>query len=143
MIRRPTRSTRTDTLFPNTSLFRSLVDAVELVAVRTVIMQPFPLHHARLIQLGRRVGAVVEQHRRVAAVPGEIKAAVEVLVLPAPGLLDQRAGGVRQAEGFVVATADHVVDEVEAHIRSEEHTSELQSTMLNSYAVLCLKKKIS
>src|SRR3546814_8601111 len=91
MIRRPTRSTRTDTLFPNTSLFRSLVDAVELVAVRTVIMQPFPLHHARLIQLGRRVGAVVEQHRRVAAVPGEIKAAVEVLVLPAPGLLDQRA----------------------------------------------------
>src|SRR3546814_13291999 len=28
-----------------------------------------------------------------------------------------------------------------AHIRSEEHTSELQSLMRISYAVLCLKKK--
>src|SRR3546814_2695600 len=27
------------------------------------------------------------------------------------------------------------------HIRSEEHTSELQSLMRNSYAVFCLKKK--
>src|SRR3546814_2950971 len=29
----------------------------------------------------------------------------------------------------------------DAHIRSEEHTSELQSLMRNSYAVFCLKKK--
>src|SRR3546814_3254116 len=28
------------------------------------------------------------------------------------------------------------------HDRSEEHTSELQSLMRNSYAVLCLKKQI-
>src|SRR3546814_10082171 len=28
-----------------------------------------------------------------------------------------------------------------AHIRSEEHTSELQSLMRSSYAVFCLKKK--
>src|SRR3546814_9731801 len=28
------------------------------------------------------------------------------------------------------------------HLRSEEHTSELQSLMRNSYAVFCLKKKI-
>src|SRR3546814_7707259 len=27
------------------------------------------------------------------------------------------------------------------HVRSEEHTSELQSLMRNSYAVFCLKKK--
>src|SRR3546814_7598801 len=31
--------------------------------------------------------------------------------------------------------------EVEGAERSEEHTSELQSLMRNSYAVLCLKKK--
>src|SRR3546814_1127996 len=30
-----------------------------------------------------------------------------------------------------------------AALRSEEHTSELQSLMRNSYAVFCLKKKIS
>src|SRR3546814_4852634 len=29
------------------------------------------------------------------------------------------------------------------HVRSEEHTSELQSLMRISYAVFCLKKKIS
>src|SRR3546814_1792129 len=32
------------------------------------------------------------------------------------------------------------VDDVEAHVRSEEHTSELQSLMRISYAVFCLKK---
>src|SRR3546814_2958851 len=32
---------------------------------------------------------------------------------------------------------------VSAPIRSEEHTSELQSLMRNSYAVFCLKKKIT
>src|SRR3546814_8773790 len=31
--------------------------------------------------------------------------------------------------------------EVLAHLRSEEHTSELPSLMRNSYAVFCLKKK--
>src|SRR3546814_4035441 len=30
---------------------------------------------------------------------------------------------------------------IEAEFRSEEHTSELQSLMRNSYAVFCLKKK--
>src|SRR3546814_2951904 len=30
-----------------------------------------------------------------------------------------------------------------AHVRSEEHTSELQSLMRISYAVFCLKKKIT
>src|SRR3546814_6876863 len=31
----------------------------------------------------------------------------------------------------------------DAHVRSEEHTSELQSLMLISYAVFCLQKKKS
>src|SRR3546814_4851872 len=34
------------------------------------------------------------------------------------------------------------VDFMHASRRSEEHTSELQSLMRNSYAVFCLKKKI-
>src|SRR3546814_8312909 len=36
--------------------------------------------------------------------------------------------------------AEHHI--VAAQVRSEEHTSELQSLMRNSYAVFCLKKKI-
>src|SRR3546814_4945096 len=44
------------------------------------------------------------------------------------------------------ATADddrhrELHDEIEAGMRSEEHTSELQSLMRISYAVFCLKKK--
>src|SRR3546814_3897305 len=35
----------------------------------------------------------------------------------------------------------HVIDRAAALIRSEEHTSELQSLMRISYAVFCLKKK--
>src|SRR3546814_2155766 len=59
-----------------------------------------------------------------------------------PGLLDgsrlvtvalHEAGDVR-VPGVPVTTARHAP-------RSEEHTSELQSLMRNSYAVFCLKKK--
>src|SRR3546814_5925589 len=44
------------------------------------------------------------------------------------------------------AAADYLErhrDELLAQIRSEEHTSELQSLMRTSYAVFCLKKKIN
>src|SRR3546814_3215641 len=44
--------------------------------------------------------------------------------------------GVEHADG--VRSAAHAGDQ---HVRSEEHTSELQSLMRNSYAVFCLKKK--
>src|SRR3546814_3653260 len=73
MIRRPPRSTRTDTLFPYTTLFRSV----------------------------RRPGAMVFEPPARHARP-----------VPHPDRL-----------------------------RSEEHTSELQSLMRISYAVFCLKKK--
>src|SRR3546814_965797 len=77
MIRRPPRSTRTDTLFPYTTLFRSFA----------------------------AVGALVEH------------------LVDDPEFL-----------GFVG------LEELVA-VRSEEHTSELQSLMRISYAVFCLKKK--
>src|SRR3546814_2149909 len=44
----------------------------------------------------------------------------------------------REDEGEGPAPADH---EQSDRKRSEEHTSELQSLMRNSYAVLCLNKK--
>src|SRR3546814_2630859 len=89
MIRRPPRSTRTDTLFPYTTLFRSPVGGAELGE------DP----------LGRC--CVVAGHHDEWAV---------------------RAG------------AEALRDEL---VRSEEHTSELQSLMRSSYAVFCLKKKTS
>src|SRR3546814_17920540 len=84
MIRQPPRSTRTDTLFPDTTLFRSLIE-------------------------NRRgsIGADIS-HGQTAA----------WLVPAGPGRRSSRK-----------------------NIRSEEHTSELQSLMRNSHAVFCLNKK--
>src|SRR3546814_8940667 len=58
-----------------------------------------------------------------------------------------RLGGIRSANQGVVTINDRdqgspQVKKVRV-VRSEEHTSELQSLMRNSYAVFCLKKKIT
>src|SRR3546814_9445187 len=51
------------------------------------------------------------------------------------------AGGFRFLHiGFEMAPSDEVLKWAEG-VRSEEHTSELQSLMRISYAVFCLKKK--
>src|SRR3546814_5476436 len=54
---------------------------------------------------------------------GALAASSELTALRAAGLSRQRIGGSAMA------------------VRSEEHTSELQSLMRISYAVFCLKKK--
>src|SRR3546814_8181449 len=105
MILPPPRSTRTDTLFPYTTLFRScrlhggfdcadhLIGADEIGAVdRQEIIS------RKRVQIGMR---------------GELRRA---------GIVHEHVDGA-------------------ARIRSEEHTSELQSLMRNSYAAFCLKKK--
>src|SRR3546814_5617618 len=103
MILPPPRSTRTDTPFPYTTLFRSRVDA--------------GLVHRALV-VGEGVGAV-GQGAGEAQQPGRHRSGLstgdEAVRLEAGG------GG--------------------AGDRSEEHTSEIQSLMRISYAVLCLQKK--
>src|SRR3546814_3229678 len=90
MIRRPPRSTRTDTLVPDTTLFRSggaqMPEAVIVSTARTPI--------------GRANKGSLTECR-----PDDLA-------------------------GFIIKT-----------VRSEEHTSELQSLMRISYAVFCLKKQ--
>src|SRR3546814_3008743 len=90
MIRRPPRSTRTDTLFPYTTLFRSR-----------------PLHP-------RAQGS----YRHC---PADLSSGH-----------DGHPTGSFRAARFVGGRS---------RLRSEEHTSELQSLMRISYAVFCLKKK--
>src|SRR3546814_9937316 len=102
MIRRPPRSTRTDTLFPYTALFRSIALSLGAGAEEELPHRGSQAHADR----GDVVGDVV--HR----------------------VVDRHAG---------VDGATRRVDVQED--RSEEHTSELQSLMRNSYAVFCLKKK--
>src|SRR3546814_1553678 len=89
MIRLPPRSTRTDTLFPYTTLFRS---------------------HRR------------EYSSRIGEIPHETPMALATYTPTRGYLFHLRLPSSRRK------------------MRSEEHTSELQSLMRISYAVFCLKK---
>src|SRR3546814_967419 len=114
MIRRPPSSTRTDTLFPYTTLFRSFGALVLFVS-------HLKLQSAFARGIGESLHAAVEQET----------ATVENYLGDAGGL---RALG---------DPAAHILRGLggRAGSRSEEHTSELQSLMRISYAVFCLKKK--
>src|SRR3546814_3174521 len=116
MIRRPPRSTRTDTLFPYTTLFRSSVPGLGAGSDQGRL--PQRLHHHELPDPAQRLQG---EGLRLAPADG-----------CHPGDLDT-AG--RHTRSDVVA-ADQLA-------RSEEHTSELQSLMRISYAVFCLKKTIT
>src|SRR3546814_2334665 len=131
MIRRPPRSTRTDPLFPYTTLFRSHHLVARIHAHRHVEEFDVEERHPCLHAPGhhRLVGAQavvlvqrVELAHRLLVEGARVRRLVEVQVA---------------AEGLVAALAR----EHHFHARSEEHTSELQSLMRISYAVFCLKKK--
>src|SRR3546814_9262191 len=102
MIRRPPRTTRTDSLLPYTTLFRS--DVLD------------------------RVGVV-----HAVAVDGALRAGAR----PVPGLA-RRVAVAAEQQVLAVLAPGH---QHQYRLRSEEHTSELQSLMRTSYAVFCLKKK--
>src|SRR3546814_4546038 len=104
MIRRPPRSTRTATLFPYTTLFRSVVS-----------------------------GRV--EHRLVDHVGVGLQKLHVCAVAQPPLVVQRRDDAVMDIGGRAL------VHHLGLHLRSEEHTSELQSLMRISYAVFCLKKK--
>src|SRR3546814_3944306 len=120
MLRRPPRSTRTDTLFPYTTLFRSGD------AQRIVLLDDQPA--AKAARRQRKVHRFHEHGRQAFAHRGLRNGHGGVIAEPwtSPSLLIDACAGCG-------GTAPPP--------RSEEHTSELQSLMRNSYAVFCLQKK--
>src|SRR3546814_2538719 len=102
MIRRPPRSTRTDTLFPYTTLFRSA--------------SPLPQ--------GTCVSPQIQWGSKGYIFYGVVAA-------------DPIASRLAPTGGVMVCMNSVVIRDP---MRSEEHTSELQSLMRTSYAVFCLKK---
>src|SRR3546814_9003739 len=137
MLRRPPRSTRTDPLFPYTTLFRSRV----LPQVGRDLA-PLLRRTARAQREGRRDRAVLVRHHLDR--PEHVDQRHEVAVrAPAAGvaacdlLRVQLRVFLRHAFGRSRLAGQVTVGES----RSEEHTSELQSLMRISYAVFCLKKK--
>src|SRR3546814_7586937 len=105
MIRRPPRSTRTDTLFPYTTLFRSKATEQSRNRIGFDLVGRAPGGRFRFLACGA-------------------------------------VGGTRPlARGAIGVTRPRPHCRGPLAHRSEEHTSELQSLMRNSYAVFCLKKK--
>src|SRR3546814_2859576 len=103
MNRRQPRSTRTDTLFPYTTLFRSTARRTSRNAAdRTAVVKN--------LSKGRGSGSRWKG--------GDTRAGPRPSIAKAPSISSPRR-----------------------YVRSEEHTSELQSLMRISYAVFCLKKK--
>src|SRR3546814_8393059 len=113
MVRRPPRSTRTDTLMPCTTLSRSWHDGIQTVA-------EFRGEHP----LDRFVARILSAHvAKADAFPRHVAG-------PRIGRHDQ--DDVAEIDRLAVIVSE---------LRSEEHTSELQSLMRISYAVFCLKKQ--
>src|SRR3546814_10082759 len=113
MIRRPPRSTRTDTLFPYTTLFRSAEQGREIAAV---LVEPIATNMGLVPGTGEFLGTLRELCTKYGALL----------------ICDEVVNGFRFRYGAF-----------SQDLRSEEHTSELQSLMRISYAVFCLKKKIN
>src|SRR3546814_2918805 len=162
MIRRPPGSTRTDTLFPYTTLFRSLPAGARARAGRSL-----PPRHRLQRRPGqpRQMGARHPGRRRPAAV--HRGAALEgdaplhracadqpVDLPPSPGAAGTGAGTACERRLAALRSLGRNPCRGRAEwselktsfpscrsTRSEEHTSELQSLMRISYDVFCLKKK--
>src|SRR3546814_10289606 len=120
MIRRPPRSTRTDTLFPYTTLFLSQIMHLAVVGLDIGLVALSLILAVHLRVSGDLEPELVDG--LYLAVP--IFAGVALVVFHSIGLY-------RRVWRYTSLT----------DIRSEEHTSELQSLMRISYAVFCLKQK--
>src|SRR3546814_8200873 len=121
MLRRPPRSTRTDTLFPYTTLCRSLKQ--HLIATGDWSDEQ---HKTLASQLDAEVKKALREAEAIGTL-GSTKldpaTMFDDVFKELPVHLQRQRQSARRAG------------------RSEEHTSELQSLMRISYAVFCLKKK--
>src|SRR3546814_1698119 len=133
MRRRPPRSTRTDTLFPYTTLFRSPV--LDIPAAVAVLLEQ--LHGLTGRIDAERAYVLTRLHM------------LDMLKAGYTATHDEHFTNIRRdsADGSWAAVADsgmrgfmcRCIVNAE-RIRSEEHTAELKSLMRISYAVFCLKK---
>src|SRR3546814_1572132 len=138
MIRRPPRSTRTDTLFPYTTLFRSCARFPRPVVRGRFLAVPVSVIHCPSptvapIETCLEVGASGKSQPPPIALYNATSCTAVVACA--------RAQAVSASCRRRSAASSSIPAISPAAKRSEEHTSELQSLMRISYAVFCLKKK--
>src|SRR3546814_1771120 len=128
MRRRPPRSTRTDTLFPYTTLVRSCERTDHLVGVEPdlfsevcrpgdIFRPPIPCPFDRVDEITTDIARGMFRHRDACM---EVVGADEVVV-------EDRTADETRDDAIEETARDHIIVE-----RSEEHTSELQALMRNS-----------
>src|SRR3546814_10633327 len=116
MIRRPPRSTRTDTLFPYTTLFRSAgVTDLKTSVWAMPVQRPYNPNARRMAELIQADWAKVGVQADIVSYEW--------------GEYLERSKDVNRKGAVLLGWT-----------RSAEHTSELQSLMRSSYAVFCWKK---
>src|SRR3546814_3176096 len=120
MIPRHPRSSRTYTLFPYTTLFRSLREFLDRFGFEYEFVSSTEQYKAGAFD---------------AALKNVLCHNQDILDIMLPTLRAERAATYSPI--LPVSAKSGIV----LQVRSEEHTSELQSLMRNSYAVFCLKKK--
>src|SRR3546814_1623090 len=106
IIRRPPRSTRTDTLFPYTTLFRAKALIALYAAEADFEFRIVDADHPENVEVVQSAGPLAK--------------------FPV----------LRDGENLLFESTTII-----EYVRSEEHTSELQSIMRISYAAFCLKQK--
>src|SRR3546814_10287315 len=124
-MRRPRRSTRTDTLFPYTTLFRSTHPHPAAAANGVGHLERQEIGGAAIIAAGLGADRLYIQKGKITQLVNH------------GGLFSSP----RRQPALCRAYRDHRDYGQCRNNRSEEHTSELQSLMRISYAVFCLKKK--
>src|SRR3546814_1219764 len=140
MIRLPPRSTRSDTLFPTTTLFRSRLAKIDVDKNQTIAaqfrVQSIPTVYA--IFQGRPIADLTP-----ARTEGELKQFLDQ-ILPQLPIGEAAGNGADDAAAFIEAGQAALeaggfaeAEKLFAALhRSEEDTSELQSLIRPSYAVL-------
>src|SRR3546814_9921380 len=133
MIRRPPRSTRTDTLFPYTTLFRSyegnsgkgLVES----KLKDMVLHELQHHIQESENFEQGSSREIAKSQLQKKYQEQVHSQIRELNLTDSNEMDALEESIiAKGEGFDT-------------FRSEEHTSELQSLMRISYAVFCLTKK--
>src|SRR3546814_801998 len=158
MIRRPPRSTRTDTLFPYTTLFRAAARRADgfmiprftlgateglLPALRAFSVLPMLIGIMVFLTALALAGAL-SLTSAAEGLSRELSRTLTVQIVHSdPAVREREARAAAAALGKMpgVASVKPFNREEIGAFRSEEHTSELQSLMRISYAVFCLKKK--
>src|SRR3546814_1402348 len=134
MLRRPPTATRTDTLFPDTTLFRS-----EVIREHPVLLNRAPTLHRLGIQAFEPKlieGKAIQLHPLVCtAFNADFDGDQMAVHVPLSIEAQLEARTLMMSSNNILSPANGE--------RSEEHTSELQSLMRISYAVFCLKKQIN